>query len=190
MEAGSEQDTRARQAACRPHARPGQPTQPVPAGGGIAAAPGTADGATGPAGASFPAAGSLAPPGSFTTAGGTTGTISSLRGQPALVWLVTTWCPGCQAGTAAMPGDLARLRARGIEVVELEDYADLGRPGPGIAGFGRQFAGAAYLSPGWVFGTASQALTQAYNPRATWTSTTWWTPPATSSTSTPPPPPP
>ena len=127
--------------------------------------PGTAGGTTGTAGAGLPAAGSLAPPGTFTTAAGTTATISSLRGHPALVWLVTTWCPGCQAGTAAMPGDLARLRARGIEVVELEDYADLGQPGPDIGSFGRQFAGAAYHSPGWVFGTASQALTQAYNPR-------------------------
>jgi len=126
---------------------------------------GPAGGTTGSAGASLPAAGSLAPPGSFTTVTGATRTISSLRGRPALVWLVTTWCPGCQAGTAAMPGDLAGLRARGIEVVELEDYADLGQPGPGIASFGRRFAGAAYHSPGWVFGTASQALTQAYNPR-------------------------
>lgn len=126
---------------------------------------GTTGAATGSAGAGLPAAGRLAPPGSFTTAAGATRMISSLRGHPALVWLVTTWCPGCQAGTQAMAGDLARLRARGIEVVELEDYADLGQPGPGIASFGRQFAGAAYHSPGWVFGTASQAMTQAWNPQ-------------------------
>ncbi len=126
---------------------------------------GTTGGTTGSAGGSLPAAGSLAPAGSFTAAAGATATISSLRGHPVLVWLVTTWCPGCQAGTQAMPADLARLRARGIKVVELEDYADLGQPGPGIASFGRQFAGAAYHSPGWVFGTASQAMTRAWNPQ-------------------------
>lgn len=126
---------------------------------------GTTGGTTGPAGTRLPAAGSLAPAGSFTTAAGTPATISSLRGHPVLVWLVTTWCPGCQAGTQAMPADLARLRARGITVVELEDYADLGQPGPGIASFGRQFAGAAYQSPGWVFGTASQAMTRVWNPQ-------------------------
>jgi hypothetical protein len=64
-----------------------------------------------------------------------------------------------------MPADLARLRAHRIRVVELEDYADLGQPGPGMAAFGPTYAGAAYRSPDWVFGTASRALTQAYNPR-------------------------
>jgi thiol-disulfide isomerase/thioredoxin len=126
---------------------------------------GRGTGTTGSAGGSLPAAGSLAPAGSFTTAAGTTATISSLRGHPVLVWLVTTWCPGCQAGTQAMPADLASLRARGIKVVELEDYADLGQPGPDIASFGQEYAGAAYHSPGWVFGTASQTMTQAYNPQ-------------------------
>jgi thiol-disulfide isomerase/thioredoxin len=126
---------------------------------------GTPGATAGSAGGSLPAVGRLAPAGSFTTATGTSATISSLRGHPVLVWLVTTWCPGCQAGTQAMPADLARLRARGIKVVELEDYADLGQLGPDIASFGRQFAGAAYHSPGWVFGTASQAMTRAWNPQ-------------------------
>jgi hypothetical protein len=126
---------------------------------------GSAGGSTGQPAASLPAARSLAPAGSFTTVGGAARAISSLRGHPALVWLVTTWCPGCQAGTAAMPGDLARLRGRGITVVELEDYADLGQPGPGMAAFGPRYAGAAYRDPGWVFGTASAALTRAWNPQ-------------------------
>jgi thiol-disulfide isomerase/thioredoxin len=125
----------------------------------------TAGGTPGAVGVNPPGAGTLAPAGRFTTVGGATRAISSLRGQPALVWLVTTWCPGCQAGTQAMPADLARLAAHRVRVVELEDYADLGQPGPGMAAFGPQFAGAAYRSPDWVFGTASQALTQAYNPQ-------------------------
>jgi hypothetical protein len=64
-----------------------------------------------------------------------------------------------------MAADLARLRTAGVQVVEVEDYADLGQPGPGIAAFGRQFASAAYHDPGRTFGTASQALTRAYNPQ-------------------------
>jgi hypothetical protein len=63
-----------------------------------------------------------------------------------------------------MAGDLARLRAAGVQVVEVEDYADLGQPGPAMTGFARQRAGAAYRDPGWTFGTASPALTRAYNP--------------------------
>jgi hypothetical protein len=64
-----------------------------------------------------------------------------------------------------MAGEAARLRAAGIQVVELEDHADLGRPGPDIAALGRQFAGAAYHDQDWTFGVASQALTRAYDPQ-------------------------
>lgn len=34
-----------------------------------------------------------------------------------------------------------------------------------MTGFARQFASAASRGPGWTFGTASEALTRAYNPR-------------------------
>jgi thiol-disulfide isomerase/thioredoxin len=125
----------------------------------------TAAGGTSAAGGAVPAAGSAAPGGSFTAVSGRTGTIASLRGHKSLLWFVATWCPSCQAGTQAMAGQAARLRAAGIEVVEVEDYADLGQPGPPMAGFARQFAGAAYHDPGWTFGTASRALTRAYNPQ-------------------------
>lgn len=133
----------------------------VTAGGRTA----TAGGTFAAAGRAVPAVGSAAPDGSFTTVSGRTETISSLRGHKALVWFVATWCPSCQAGTHAMAVGLARLRAAGVQVVEVEDYADLGQPGPAMAAFGRQFAGAAYHDPGWTFGTASLALTRAYNPQ-------------------------
>ena len=132
----------------------------VTAGGRSATAGGTSA-----AGRALPAVGSAAPDGSFTTVSGTTETIASLRGRKALLWFVATWCPSCQAGTHAMAAEAARLRAAGVQVVEVEDYADLGQPGPAIAAFGRQLAGAAYHDPGWTFGTASQALTRAYNPQ-------------------------
>jgi hypothetical protein len=124
-----------------------------------------AAGGTPAAGGTALAAGSAAPGGSFTTVSGRTETIASLRGHKSLLWFVATWCPSCQAGTQAMAGQAARLRAAGIQVVEVEDHADLGQPGPGIAAFGRQFAGAAYHAPGWTFGTASPALTRAWNPQ-------------------------
>ena len=117
------------------------------------------------AGGAAPAVGSVAPGGSFITVSGRTETIASLRGHKALLWFVTTWCPGCQAGTRAMAGQVARLRAAGVQVVEVEDYADLGQSGPAMTAFGRQFAGQAHHDPGWTFGTASLALTRAYNPQ-------------------------
>ena len=117
------------------------------------------------AGGAAPAVGSVAPGGSFITVSGRTETIASLRGHKALLWFVTTWCPGCQAGTRAMAGQVARLRAAGVQVVEVEDYADLGQSGPAMTAFGRQFAGPACHDPGWTFGTASLALTSAYDPQ-------------------------
>jgi hypothetical protein len=50
-------------------------------------------------------------------------------------------------------------------VVEVEDYANLGQPGPTMTSFARQLAGIAYHASGWTFGTASQALTRAWNPQ-------------------------
>jgi hypothetical protein len=91
--------------------------------------------------------------------------VASLRGRKTLLWFVATWCPSCQAGTQAMAGDLARLHAAGVRVVEVEDYADLGQPGPAMASFSPQLAAAAYHDPGWTFGTASQVLTRADNPQ-------------------------
>jgi hypothetical protein len=123
----------------------------------------TTAGGTSPAGGALPAVGSAAPGGTFTTVSGRTGTIASLRGHKSLLWFVATWCPSCQAGTQAVAGQTARLRAAGVQVVEVEDYADLAQPGPGISAFARQFAGAAYHDPGWTFGTASPELTRAYN---------------------------
>jgi thiol-disulfide isomerase/thioredoxin len=125
----------------------------------------TAGGGNTPAGGAAPAVGSAAPDGSFTTVSGTTETVASLRGHATLLWFVATWCPSCQAGTQAMAGDLARLRAAGVQVAEVEDYADLGQPGPAMSSFGPQLAGAAYRDPGWTFGTASPALTRACNPQ-------------------------
>src|SRR5262249_36848592 len=102
------------------------------------------------AGGTLPAVGSAAPGGGFTTVSGRAETIASLRGHKALLWFVATWCPSCQAGTQAMAGQAARLRVAGVQVVEVEDYADLGQPGPAMTSFARQLAGAAYHDPGWT----------------------------------------
>jgi thiol-disulfide isomerase/thioredoxin len=115
--------------------------------------------------AAAPAVGSLAPAGSFTTVSGQTETLEP-RGQPTLVWLVTTWCPVCQAGTRAMTSHLtSRLARMHVRVLELELYGDLGHPRPSMAAFVRKYAGAGPYNPDWIFGTASSALTRAYNPK-------------------------
>jgi len=111
------------------------------------------------------AVGALAPDGSYTTVSGAKGTIASLRGQATVLWFVATWCESCQAGTQAMAQAIPTLAADHVRVVELELADDLGQPGPSIARFGQEFAGAAYANPDWTFGVASGELTSTYDHR-------------------------
>jgi thiol-disulfide isomerase/thioredoxin len=110
------------------------------------------------------ASGQTAPDASFTTTTGQTETVSALRGQPTLLWLVTTWCSSCQAGTQAMAQQIPTFAAHHVRVVELEVANDFGQSGPPITAFGQQLAGSAYNNPDWVWGTASSPLTQKYDP--------------------------
>lgn len=134
----------------------------------VIAAAATSGTSSGPGGAgtagTSPSAHAVAPDGSFTTTAGATETVSSLHGQPTLLWFVTTWCSSCQAGTQAMSATIPTLAAHHVRVVELELSGDLGQPGPAISDFARQLAGSRYHDPDWTFGTASAALTQTYDP--------------------------
>lgn len=113
-----------------------------------------------------PMPGSMAPSGTYTTASGQQESLSALRGSPAMIWLITTWCPVCQVGTRAMQSQLAaKLAQMHVKVVELELYGDLGHSKPTLTSFIDSYAGMGPHSPNWVFGTASAALTRAYNPK-------------------------
>jgi len=113
-----------------------------------------------------PAIGHAAPNGEFTTIGGSTASIASLRGTPTLVWFVTTWCSSCQAGTQLLAQDIGKFRADGVRVEELELYQDLGQNGPSIGSFARTYAGAEATNPDWSWGVSSAGLTSAYDPQS------------------------
>lgn len=113
---------------------------------------------------SAPAVGTTAPNASFSTLQGATVSIASLRGQPTLVWFVSTWCSSCEAGTQAMANHISQLRTDGVRVVELEMYNDLGQAGPSMASFAHTYAGQAAANPDWSFGQASEAATLRYDP--------------------------
>ena len=127
-------------------------------------APGSGSGTAG--GAAAPQAGRQAPDGTFTTLAGQAVRVASLRGKPTLLWFVSTWCSSCQAGTQTMAQNLARLKAAGVRVDEVELYQDLGQSGSPMGQFAKALAGAAYGSPGWTFGVSSAALTRAYDPQS------------------------
>lgn len=108
--------------------------------------------------------GQKAPNGTFTSPTGVERTISSLKGQPTLLWFVSTWCTSCQAGTQAMATQIQKFSDMHIRVVELELADDLGQPGPTITAFAHQLAGPTAANPDWTFGIASTPLTAAYDP--------------------------
>lgn len=110
------------------------------------------------------AVGLLAPEGSFTTTSGQQLSVASLRGKPAVLWFVTTWCSSCQAGTQTMAQNVSHLQSDGVRVVEVELYGDLGQSGPSIASFGQQLAGKQYDNSDWTFATASSVMTRTYDP--------------------------
>lgn len=112
------------------------------------------------------AVGHPAPGGQFTTVSGQPVDVASLRGHPTLLWFVATWCSSCQTGVKAVAANIDRFAAAGTRVVTLELADNLGQSGPSIDQFGRQLAGPAYRNPNWQFGTASQALTRSYDPKA------------------------
>jgi thiol-disulfide isomerase/thioredoxin len=112
------------------------------------------------------AIGASAPTGSFTTINGQTRSIADLRGQPALVWFVTTFCDSCAAGTQAMATKIDQFAQHHVKVVELQLAGNLGGDGPDIAAFGRDIAGARFSHPAWLWGIASQQLTNTYDPKA------------------------
>ena len=101
-----------------------------------------------------PTVGHRAPDDTFTALSGTTESVASLRGQPTLLWLVTTWCSSCQAGTELLAQNIATLHADGVRVEEIELYRDLGQSGPSIASFARTFAAAQATNPDWAWGTS------------------------------------
>ncbi len=122
-------------------------------------------GSSATSGASLPV-GTTAPNGTFATLVGSTETVAGLRGEPTLIWFVTTWCSSCQAGTQAMAQNVATLASYGVRVVEIENHADLGQSGPSMGTFAKTLAGGAFTNSDWTFGEASSALTHTYNPKA------------------------
>jgi cytochrome oxidase Cu insertion factor (SCO1/SenC/PrrC family) len=107
-----------------------------------------------------------APAGTFTTTAGTTTTLATNQGHPVLAWFVATWCSSCQVGTHVLVAQgLPALEAAGVRVVELELYRNLGQAGPDIAAFGRQYAGAQFANPDWIWGNASGPLTVTADPK-------------------------
>ncbi|MCL4355180.1 MAG: redoxin family protein [Nitrososphaerota archaeon] len=98
---------------------------------------------------------------------GTSTSLSSFQGGAVLVWMVATWCPGCQETAPVIASQYySQLRSAGVTLLTVEDFNDLGYSGPTMTQFASQYAGGAGSHPGWLFADTSQSATYTYNPQA------------------------
>ncbi|MEM0143629.1 MAG: redoxin domain-containing protein [Candidatus Parvarchaeum sp.] len=89
----------------------------------------------------MPPIGTKAPNYSFIYASnGTMANVTSLEGKPVLLWFVTTWCSGCAVGNEMLNDNISYFRNKGINVIEIELYRDLGYSGPSINAFVDSYA--------------------------------------------------
>jgi thiol-disulfide isomerase/thioredoxin len=106
-----------------------------------------------------------APDLAFTTIDGKEHRLAQFRGRPVMLWLFATWCPSCQAGTAAIAGHATEMEQAGLQIIQLKVYNNLGYPGPSIQDFAKAYTPPGRSSPAWLWGDASEALSYTYDPR-------------------------
>ncbi len=109
--------------------------------------------------------------GAFTTVAGNRVTVGQIRGdQPAMVWFVAAGCASCAASIPAVQQHIEQLTGDGLVVITLGLYRDFPQGESGAVALGR-FADAAapgaLSHPDWVWGVASKALSETYDPTGT-----------------------
>ena len=108
--------------------------------------------------------GMKAPNYSFLLENGSEANVSSYRGHEVLFWFVATWCPTCAQGNSVLNGNYSFFRKRGVKIVELELYKDLGYAGQPIGEFVSSYAPDAYANGTITPGVAGYNITAAYDP--------------------------
>ena len=108
--------------------------------------------------------GEPAPDMTFTTTDGVQRRLSEFHGRPVMLWLFATWCPSCQAATAAVAENFDRLKAAGVQIIQVMLYDNLGFRGPSVADFAKRHAKSVAPSPDWLWGEASREGSYTYDP--------------------------
>ncbi len=99
----------------------------------------------------------------FTLANGTQSNVSAYRGREVVLWFVATWCSGCAQGNEVLNSSYSVLERKGVKVIELELYKDLGYNGENIESFVKSFAPQAYATNEVIPAYASYNMTLAYD---------------------------
>ncbi len=109
--------------------------------------------------------GSIAPDYGFLLSNGSYTNLSAYKGDVVVLWFVATWCPSCAQGNEAINQNYQFFERRGIKVIELELYKDLGYSGPPIASFVNSYAPSAYSNDTIIPALAGYNMTAAYDPK-------------------------
>lgn len=115
--------------------------------------------------ASLAKVGDPAPDFGFAALDGSEHRLSEFRGRPAMVWLIATWCPTCEASARVLAERADELRTTGLAVITLKLYNNLGYEGPTIGEFAAKWAPSLLDRPGWFWGEADLRTSLLYDPR-------------------------
>jgi hypothetical protein len=108
--------------------------------------------------------GSVAPDFQVQLINGTIARLNDFRGHPVLLWFVTVGCSSCEAGAQLLSQQYySQLHNKGVTILTVQLYNNLGLEGSSISEFASQFGGA---RQGWLFGTSNQDTTYTYDPKA------------------------
>jgi thiol-disulfide isomerase/thioredoxin len=107
--------------------------------------------------------GASAPDGTFTTLFGEPRQLSEFQGQKRMVWLFATWCPSCKQGAQALQNNMDQLGD--MQIIGVKTAGNAGYDGPSVRVFVQSFAPSLLDAATWTWGTASQTMTNTYNPQ-------------------------
>ncbi|MGC8652184.1 MAG: redoxin domain-containing protein [Candidatus Micrarchaeia archaeon] len=106
-----------------------------------------------------------APNAEFFLSNGSLTSLSAYKGHMVSLWFVATWCSGCAQGNEVLNSSYSSLGQKGVKVIELELYNDLGYSGPPIAEFVSSYAPAAYSGGAVTPAYASYNMALTYDPK-------------------------
>ncbi len=74
----------------------------------------------------------------FSDLSGASLSLKSYLGQPVVLWWVAAFCTSCSQGTQYFAQSYySQYHTSGVLLLEIEDYNDLGQPGPSLSSFVR-----------------------------------------------------
>ena len=88
--------------------------------------------------------------------------LSNFFGKQILLWFVATWCVSCQVGAKILSNYYSLLHSKGVVILTILLYNNMGIQGPSLEEFAMKFAGG--FKPDWLYGETDESTMRIYNP--------------------------